>query len=176
MSELFFPLIDTERLHLRPFNQADASTVQALVSDREIAKTTARIPHPYPPDGATKWIESHSELQAQGRELILAIVFKDTHQVIGTVGLANVELPHLAEVGYWIGLPFWGKGFATESVKGLCEFGFDELGLHRIYAKVMTRNPASRKVLEKCGFRHEGLLRSSLYKWALTKTLICTDF
>ena len=165
MSELFFPIIETERLQLRPFNLEDAPTVQTLVSEREIAKTTARIPHPYPTDGAIKWIESHSALQAQGQELVLAIVLKDSHQVVGTVGLVGVDLPHLAEIGYWVGLPYWRKGFATEAVKGLCEFGFEELGLHRIFAKAMTRNPASRKVLEKCGFRHEGLLRSSLYKW-----------
>ena len=77
-----------------------------------------------------------------------------------------------AELGYWIGVPFWGQGHATEAVAAVLAFGFGPLGLHRIHATVFPRNPASARVLEKSGFRREGLLRGYARKEGAFEDLV----
>jgi RimJ/RimL family protein N-acetyltransferase len=72
-----------------------------------------------------------------------------------------------AELGYWIGKPFWGRGYATEAARALVQYGFDTLGLHRIYARHLTRNPASGRVLHKIGMTHEGYRRKHEKKWGI---------
>lgn len=151
-------MLVTQRLHLRPFTAADAAAVQRLAGAHEVALNTLLIPHPYPDGAAEAWIAKH----AQSAELTFAI---DDGQLVGAIGL-RVEPEHArAEIGYWIGVPFWGRGYATEAAAAVVRFGFEEHPLNRIFAQVFRRNPASARVLEKIGLRHEGTLRQHLKKW-----------
>jgi RimJ/RimL family protein N-acetyltransferase len=164
---LELPHIKTERLLLRPFTLADAKEVQRLAGDRDIASTTASIPHPYDDGVAEQWIAMHQQRFAEGTWLNLAITCHREGAVVGALGL-RFELEHdRAELGYWIGKPYWGRGYATEAARALLQYGFDKLGLHRIYARHFTRNPASGKVLYKIGMTHEGHRRQHEKKWGI---------
>jgi len=157
------PTLATERLVLRPFTLADAEAVQRLAGAEEIADTTLNIPHPYADGLAEAWIESHVDAFRDRERVALAIA--DSNAVlVGAISL-RLDLGHRrAELGYWIGLPFWGRGYATEAAVAMVGYGFEELGLNRIFAHHLARNPASGRVLEKAGFVHEGLHRAHVLK------------
>jgi [ribosomal protein S5]-alanine N-acetyltransferase len=165
MAEL--PSIKTERLLLRPFMLADANDVQRLAGDRDIASTTASIPLPYDDGIAEKWIAAHQRRFEQGIWLDLAIALAPEGALVGAIGLRFESEHDRAELGYWIGKPYWGRGYATEAARALVRYGFDTLGLHRIYARHLTRNPASGKVLQKIGMMHEGHRRQHEKKWGI---------
>ena len=148
---------------LRPFDATDAAAVQRLAGDRQVASTTLTIPHPYEDGIAEAWIEPHAPRCAEKKALTLAVA-TEADGLVGAIGL-SLKLEHLrAEIGYWIGVPFWNHGYATEAAKALIEFGFDELGLNRIEAHHFTRNPASGRVMEKLGMTLEGVRRQHVLK------------
>ncbi|MBP1928795.1 RimJ/RimL family protein N-acetyltransferase [Methanolinea mesophila] len=155
----------SERLRLRPFVMEDAPAVAGLAGAREIARCTTRIPHPYQEEMAREWISTHAGGWARREHAIFAVSQKDTESLIGAVGLEKIhrEFFH-AEIGYWIGVPFWNRGFGTEAVAAVVTYGFSTLDLHRIYARIMSGNRGSAKVLEKCGFSHEGTMKEHVYK------------
>jgi ribosomal-protein-alanine N-acetyltransferase len=157
-------VIECERLRLRPFTLADAPEVARLAGDRLIAETTLTIPHPYPPGAAEAWIGRHHEEAEQGNALNLALEGRDDGAVLGAIGL-RLEPEHgRAEIGYWIGVPYWRNGYATEATRALIAYAFDELGLNRVYAYHFIGNPASGRVLEKAGMRFEGTRRQHTRK------------
>ena len=159
------PTLATKRLILRPFTLADAPEVQKLAGSFEIADTTLNLPHPYPDGAAESWISAHQKTWELGSGLTLAITMKDTGQLIGAIGLTINKDHHRAEMGYWVAVPFWGKGFCTEAARAMLGHGFSELKLNRIYATHLTRNPASGKVMQKIGMKYEGCLRQHVKKW-----------
>ncbi|MHC1769402.1 MAG: GNAT family N-acetyltransferase [Verrucomicrobiia bacterium] len=160
------PALKTERLILRPLTLEDAPVVQHLAGRREIADTTISIPHPYSAQQARDWISGHMEARAQLKGMVFGVELTRTNQLIGTIGLREIDQEHLkAEMGFWIGMDWWGNGYATEAARRLIRYGFQELGLNRIYAHHMVRNPASGRVLEKIGMQREGLLRQRVRKW-----------
>jgi len=160
------PTLRTERLVLRPFSPADAAKVQLLAGHREIASTTYAIPNPYPDGAAEQWIASHGDAYAQGKSLSLAITLSHDGTLVGAIGFASITQKHeRAEIGYWIGRPYWGNGYCGEAAKELVRFGFDELSLNRITGQYLTRNPASGAVMRKIGMRHEGTLGQHVKKW-----------
>ncbi|MBI3887408.1 MAG: GNAT family N-acetyltransferase [Opitutae bacterium] len=150
------PLIETPRLRLRPFLPADGPFVQRLAGVREVADTALHIPHPYPDGAAEAWINTHATRWAAHEELVLAITLPDGGHLVGAVGLVLEPQHDRAELGYWVGVPFWRRGFATEAAGGLVDFGFKVLGLNRVQAQHMARNPASGRVMLKLGLRREG--------------------
>lgn len=159
------PTLTTDRLILRPFAPADAPEVQRLVSAREIADTT-RIPHPYPADGAATWIAKHQPASDEGRGLELAVTLKESGVLLGAVGLLSISREHLhAEIGYWVGLPHWGRGYCTEAARAVVQYAFGPMGLHRVTGHHLSRNPASGRVMERIGMTHEGRLRQHVRKW-----------
>jgi len=157
------PTLTSKRLVLRPFTLSDSEDVQRLAGVEEMADTTLNIPHPYADGQAEAWIESHDDAFRQRERVALAIT--DSKRVlVGAVSL-RLELGHgRAELGYWIGLPYWGCGYATEAASTMVGYGFNELGLNRVHAHHLARNPASGRVLEKAGFAHEGLHRAHILK------------
>lgn len=168
------PALRTQRLLLRPFTADDAPAVQRLASERVIADTTLVIPHPYPEDGAAGWIGTHAEAHARGLAVQYAVTHGSTGDVLGTVSLGLDRAADLAELGYWIGQPFWGHGYCTEAARELLHFAFMDLGLNRVYARYLCRNPASGAVLRKLGMQHEGTLRQHVRKWdALEDIHVC---
>lgn len=160
----WYPRLETTRLVLRAFELTDASRVQLLAGDRAVAATTARIPHPYPDGEAERWIATHAIAFAEGRGLNLAIVRRADGPLVGSIGLEIQPWHARAEVGYWIGREFWGQGYATEALRAVLAYGFGR-GLRRIWAEHFATNPASGRVLQKAGMRHEGTLRQHMLKW-----------
>lgn len=159
------PALQTQRLILRAFTLADASRVQELAGERDVAKMTYLLPHPYPAGLAETWIGSHAENLKKDKEAIFALVEKATQTLIGSMGLRLVREHEKAEVGFWIGKPYWGKGYATEALRAVIEFGFKELKLNRIFGLHFGENPASGRVMEKVGMKYEGCLRQHIKKW-----------
>jgi RimJ/RimL family protein N-acetyltransferase len=138
--------------------------VAELAGDRDVAATTLRIPHPYTREMAAEWIAETEQLRADGALVNFAIT-TEADGVIGSIGLRLVPEHRRAELGYWIGKPYWGKGYATEAGRAVVAHGFNDLGLHRIHAHFMTSNPASGGVLKKLGMTYEGTLRGHTFKW-----------
>lgn len=159
------PTLSGLRLHLRPFLIHDAAAVQALAGSYEVASGTLTIPHPYEDGMAEAWINTHARSFAEGRLVNFAVVEHSTQQLAGAIGLTMNQLHGRAELGYWIGVPYWNRGYATEAVRLVLQFGFEELRLHRIHAQHFTSNPASARVLQKVGMRHEGCLREHVQRW-----------
>jgi [ribosomal protein S5]-alanine N-acetyltransferase len=159
------PTINTDRLILRPFTLADAPEVQKHAGRFEIADTTLNMPHPYPDGAAESWIGTHQKTWELGSGLTLAMTLKDSGQVIGAIGLTINKDHCRAEMGYWTAVPHWKKGYCTEAARALLDYGFTELKLNRIYAFYLVRNPASGKVMQKIGMKHEGCQRQHIKKW-----------
>jgi [ribosomal protein S5]-alanine N-acetyltransferase len=159
------PELLTPRLRLRPFEIADGPEIEVQAGARAIADTTASIPHPYPAGAAAAWIASHAPAWDEQRALTYAITGKDGAALLGAVSLELLPAHASAELGYWIAVAAWGRGYATEAAAALCDFGFGPLKLHRIQARHLVRNPASGRVMRKLGMRHEGTLRDAVRKW-----------
>lgn len=166
------PRLASERLLLRPFALEDAPAVQRLAGAREVASTTLSIPHPYEDGMAEQWIESHAPRYLVGLLVSFAITERASGELAGAIGLALQPEHARAELGYWIGVPFWNRGYATEAVRAVLDFGFGTVGLHRVYATHFTRNPASGRVMQKLGMRYEGLLRQHVRKWGVFEDLV----
>lgn len=134
-----------------PTAREHAPAIQHLASHPDVAATTL-IPHPYPEDGAVRFIEDVVlPGRVAGTEYAFVIVADD--EVVGHITVKGVDRERgEAEIGYWIGRPFWGRGYASEAVRLVVAFAFEDLGLRRLYAHVLAHNPASGRVLEKAGF------------------------
>jgi ribosomal-protein-alanine N-acetyltransferase len=160
------PTIRTARLMLRPFAPDDAAALAELAGAFEIADTMISIPHPYPLQLAVDWISGREREAYRARDLSFAITEAASGRLAGCVELRDVDAEHAqAELSFWIGKPFWGLGYASEAGTAVVRFGFESLGLNRIYAFHMARNPASGKVLLKLGLQREGVLRQRVRKW-----------
>jgi RimJ/RimL family protein N-acetyltransferase len=159
------PTIETSRLIPRPFTLADAPQVQQLAGDKGVASTVLQIPHPYEDGMAEHWINTHQERYEKGELVSFAIVLRATQALIGATDLQIDQHHESAELGYWLGKPFWRQGYATEAAQAVVRYGFEVLGLHRVYATYLMRNAASARVLEKIGLTYEGCLRHHLKHW-----------
>jgi RimJ/RimL family protein N-acetyltransferase len=167
------PTLRTARLLLGAFETEDASELQRLAGDREIADTTLSIPHPYTLDHALAWVGNQRREAVRGRAINFAVRLHPGSTLIGSVGLRDIDREHLqAELGFWIGREWWGHGYASEAAGAAVRFGFDELGLNRIYAHHMARNPAAGQVLSHVGMRKEGLLRERVRKWGVYEDVV----
>src|SRR5581483_6580897 len=141
------PVLETERLVLRAPRLEDAKAVALLANDKRIAENTRRIPHPYSRADADDFI---SAVNIPGGE-VTYLITKPNGVIIGACGIANQD--GLPDVGYWLGVKYWGQGYATEAVRALIDFAFTELGHELLQAGARVTNPASRRILEKCGFQ-----------------------
>jgi RimJ/RimL family protein N-acetyltransferase len=152
-------VLETERLRLRPLELTDAQALYEIVSAREIAEGTLTIPHPYRPEWAAEYIASIEN------ENEFAITLRSEGTLVGSIAL-TVESEHdRGQLGYVVGVPYWGNGYATEAGRAVVGHAFEELGLNRVYAFCFSRNVASRRVLEKIGMTHEGTRRGHSFKW-----------
>jgi ribosomal-protein-alanine N-acetyltransferase len=159
------PTLYSERLILRPYQVEDGPAVQRLAGDIRIADTTTTIPHPYPPDAAEAWISTHAQAFSERTGATFAITLRDTGVLVGTISLIEISMKHArAEVGYWIGVEFWGYGYCTEALNKIISFALESLSVTRIVARCLARNPASARVMEKSGLKREGLLSKHILK------------
>ncbi len=165
------PTLATERLLLRAFTVADLDDVTAIVSDREIAANTMSIPHPYERSMAERWLVTQEDAYARGESLTFAVTERDGGALVGCVGLRLVPEHRRAELGYWVARDRWGRGIGSEAAAAVVRHAFEQVGLHRIYAHHLTRNPASGRIMQKIGMRHEGTLRGHVLKWGVHEDL-----
>lgn len=166
------PTLHTARLLLRPFTRADAPRVQLYAGAREIAEMTGHIPHPYPDDAAEEWIGGHAAEWRRGDAATFAIILRETDELIGAIGLTMHPQHRSAEMGYWLGIPFWNRGYMTEAAGAVLHFAFESLRLHRVYATHFARNPASGRVMQKIGMTYEGTLREHFLRWERFEDLV----
>ena len=160
-----FPKLTTSRLVLRLCTLADAPDIQRLAADRDIASTTQRIPHPYEDGMGEQFIATHQDNFDRGEQLSLGIALRSNDTVIGNIGLRFDPAQDNAEMGYWIGKPYWNQGYGTEAAGAVIRHAFEELGLNRVYAAHFKRNPASGRIMQKIGMTYEGCLRQHVKKW-----------
>jgi len=153
------PTLQTDRLILRPFVLEDSKEVQRLAGDSRIAATTLTIPHPYKDGMAGEWISTHEIDFKENRQITFAITDKTDNSLVGSISIRLVSKHNNAEMGYWVGVPFWGKGYCTEAAAAVVKYAFETLELNKVYAHFMTSNPSSGRVMEKIGMASEGLLR-----------------
>ena len=168
------PVLKTGRLLLRPLEPGDAAEVQRLAGHAAVASTTRSIPHPYP-DGAAEAFIAHTRTNAaQGLGYTYAVVDRASGQLMGCVSLRPDPPDRRAELGYWIGVPYWGRGVATEAATAILRFAFapEHLDLNRVFATALTRNPASSRVMEKIGLLREGTLRQHVVKDGVPEDLV----
>ena len=156
-------MLETKRLLLRPFTLDDAPQVIALASVAEVAATSLSIPHPYPETLATEWIASHAALANKGMH-IFALTRREDGVLLGGISLGITHRHQRAELGYWMGLPYWNQGYATEAVQAVIAWGFAQHPLNRIFAQHFACNPASGRVMQKAGMTYEGTLRDCICK------------
>ena len=153
----------TPSLHLRLLKRSDAKVIQKLVSDIRVSKYTT-IPYPYPRNGAKDYLDIVAKQYEERTSFTWAIEVAGEHHLIGCIGIGNDPVHLQAEAGYWLSPDHWGKGYATEALQAIIEFGFTELRLNRISTGVFAGNEASVRVQEKCGLTLEGTLRQSYIK------------
>jgi RimJ/RimL family protein N-acetyltransferase len=144
-------VLETERLMLRRPTLADVKAITSLANDRRIAENTRRLPHPYVHDHAVRFVNAQADV---GRETVFLI--ERDYQPIGMVGIDWRE-PEAPELGYWLGVDHWGQGFATEAARAVIDFTFEAFDIEHLISGARVANPASRNVLEKCGFQWSGV-------------------
>jgi RimJ/RimL family protein N-acetyltransferase len=147
------PVLETARLILRAPRLEDAKAVATLINDRRIAENTARIPHPYTVADAQHFIATAN--RSDGEVAFFVTLTDGT--LIGGCGLGRL-FGNDPEIGYWLGVPYWGKGYATEAARAVIDYAFADLGFEKLEAGARVSNPASRRVLEKCGFQWTGVM------------------
>ena len=149
------PVLATVRLELRAPCRSDCSAIATLVNDRRIAANTARIPHPYAIEDAEQFVASVNKREG---EACFVITLDGT-----PIGMCSVDLREDGlELGYWLGVAYWGHGFATEAARALIDHAFGDLEHETLISGARVNNPASRRVLEKCGFQWTGVRLSRI--------------
>jgi len=154
--------IDLGEWQIRSWRRSDEIALVKYGNNRKIwINVRDAFPHPYTKQDARAWIQQATQ---QNPETQFAVA--SSEEAIGGIGLI---LQHdvyrkSAEIGYWLGEPFWGMGIATKAVGALTEYAFAQFDLARLFATVFEWNPASARVLEKAGYRCEGRLRKSVTK------------
>lgn len=147
---------------LRPFELADAGSLARHANDRGVWQNLRdRFPHPYTEADAVAYIE-----QLGSRPVQTSFAIEVDRQVIGSISLMPGQdiARQTAEVGYWIGREFWGRGIMTDAVRAITQYAFDVLGLVRVFAVPFMTSTPSIRVLEKAGYVREGLMRRSAVK------------
>lgn len=160
------PVLETPRLRLRPLELSDTSAIQKAAGAREIADTMISLPHPYPVGEAARYIARQQAEREVGRSATFTIEQKTEGWFCGLIEVRDIDREHSqGELSFWLTVEVWGRGFMSEVIQAVVRYGFEGLGLNRLYGYHMLRNPASGRVLGKIGFQQEGLLRQRVQKW-----------
>lgn len=144
-------VLETERLTLRRPTLADVKAIARLANDRRIAENTRRLPYPYLQDHAVEFVRATA---AAAQDTVFLI--EHNHTPLGMAGISWLE-PETPELGYWLGVEHWGQGFGTEAARAVIDFFFEEFSFEQLVSGARVANPASRNILEKCGFQWSGV-------------------
>lgn len=148
--------LETQRLWLRWPRAADAAAIFDIAGKRDVAIQTSRIPHPYPRSAADSYVLDTRKYNAAGEALNLVMTLRSgSRNLIGFIS-AEIKSKTRADIGYALHPDFWGQDYATEAVQALVDTLFSLTSTREVHASVRVTNPASRRVLEKCGFSHTG--------------------
>jgi RimJ/RimL family protein N-acetyltransferase len=144
-------VLETERLTLRRPTLADVKAIARLANDRRIAENTRRLPHPYSQDNAIEFVRATAN---ENRGTVFLI-----ESELAPIGVVGVDWrdPDAPELGYWLGVEHWGQGFGTEAARAMIDFAFEEFAIEHLISGARVANPASRNILEKCGFQWSGV-------------------
>jgi [ribosomal protein S5]-alanine N-acetyltransferase len=160
------PVIETLRLRLRPLELSDTLEIQKAAGIRQVADTMISLPHPYPIGEAERFISQKQNEREAGNSVTFIIEEKVEKGFCGLIEVRDIEHEHSqGELSFWLAKKAWGHGYMSEVVQVIVRYGFELLSLNRLYAYHMLRNPATGRVLEKNGFKQEGLLRQRVKKW-----------
>jgi len=156
-------IIKSKRFTLRSFKKGDEESLMNNINNRIIARNTLRIPYPYKLKDARSWINHNLTLVRKKKKTKVNFAIVMNNEIIGGVGLDKIQ-GHSSEIGYWLGEKYWGQGIMTEAVKLVTKYGFEKLGLRRIYAFIFLFNKPSAAVLKKARYEYEGRLRKHTKK------------
>ena len=156
-------VIKTKEFILRPYKKGDELSLRENINDKIIARNTQRVPFPYTPKDAKEWISINLKERKKENPTKINFAIDINGEVIGSIGLHDIQ-GHKAELGYWLAKKHRGKGIITLALKKITEFGFNKLKFRRISANVYPWNKASMRVLEKAGYKFEGVLRKEVKK------------
>jgi len=149
------PFIKGKRIVLREFRQSDADDLVDAFSDKDMTRWLITVPYPYHKKHAVNFIR-RSAYRLKRKHTYTFAIDIDGH-IVGGVSLKDVKWKdRRADIGYWIRKDCWGKGYMTEAVNMVVDYAFNKLKLHRIFGQCFEDNPASAKVMLKCGFKPEG--------------------
>lgn len=147
---------------LRRFEIGDARQLKLLANNKKIwINVRDAFPHPYSQEDAVQFIEKCQKMKPQS---VFAIIYKD--ELCGSIGIFQMQdvYRRSAEIGYWIGEQYWGQGIASQAVKQIVKYGFNNLDIVKIFAGIFSNNQASQRVLEKNGFVKEAVLKKAVFK------------
>lgn len=159
-----FPVLETDRLRLRKPVVRDVSRILDYANNPKIEEMTLSFPYPYEEKDAISWLEKSNRGFADEDHFIFAICLAQSDEFMGGIGLDINQRFNRAELGFWIGEPFWNNGYVTEAVREVLRFGFETLELNKIYAIHLVKNPASGKVMVKNGMIKEAELKEHIKK------------
>jgi len=159
-------IVVNDRIHLSEIQPSDQAACLEHFKTKEIYDRTLRIPYPYTEADFSAWMEIVEKATKQQGQPVHWAIRNEEDYLLGGCGFDSLQVrkSHLAEIGYWLAKPWWGRGIMTAVVLKACEFAFAEFGVVKIVAHVFSDNVASAKVLEKCGFQQEGYLRKHYLK------------
>lgn len=178
-----FPELQSPRLLLRQPKISDLPYVTILANDPDISRNTSSMPFPYYEKNAVAWLNMAFQGFDSGERFIFAIELNATKQFIGGIGFSINKENNRAEIGYWLGREFWNKGYCSEALPMIIKFAFEEIKINKLIATHFPYNPASGKVLEKCGMNKEGEFKEyikrkdqffDLVHYGLTKKEYCS--
>lgn len=150
------------KVRIRPLHYADRERLSKLANNKKIwLNVRDMFPHPYTIEDAEKFIDRVKQYDPQ-----VTFAIEYDFKFVGAIGLVMQQDVYRfsAELGYWIGEPYWGKGIASKALSLMCKYAFDELKMEKLFASVFDGNEGSNKVLLKCGFQQEGIARKAVFK------------
>ena len=156
-------IIKAKKFILRPSKQRDLLSLYNNLNNKKIIFNLATVPWPLTLKDEKAWLKKTiSENRKKKPETIIWAIVVD-NQAVGSIGLHGIKEKHKAEIGYWLGEDYWGQGIITEVIKLVTKYGFDQLKLKRIFAKTFSHNKGSMRVLEKAGYKYEGILKKNSF-------------
>lgn len=158
-------LAENKKFILRTVQKGDEFDIVKNINDKTISRNTAAIPYPYKLEDAKSWVGKCLKELNKKEPKSISFYIVINNEVIGCVGLHDIVKNHKAEIGYWLARKYWGKGIMPEAVKIVTDFGFKKLKLKRLYAGVYSFNPPSMRVLEKNGYKLEGIFKKDIKKF-----------
>ena len=166
-----FPVLQTKRLWLRERLDSDIEAIVELAGDRAIYEGTCLVPHPYERHMAVEFTQKCRQAFKEGTAIAWSIALDQTSPLIGVMALRLDKAHDSADLGYWVGKPYWGNGYCTEALLAVIEYGFNSLNLNRIEGRHFADNPASARVMEKAGMPLDGVLREQFKKDGIYKSM-----